>query len=837
MKKYSIDSVQYFRYEDRKTIFIHGWFALENHPFSRAEVWAGDRQIPFDLNRSSRPDVTVRYPEIISDQIGFFIRAELPEAEGGFRLVFDGEEIVSLSGRDLKYSEIHNPIVYTFDLTKENETDFSSTGFAKTLDGEPVSVEVLKNGKPFGVTVKSEQMPAIDPWFLKPDKQGGFSFILETDGDISSYSLLLSKDGYQTEIPLREQKGKISRRLFNARLLGLSKLYPIYKTNGLLFTARAALGTPPYTFRTRNAWINWYQENTPSEVDLAEQRKQVPEWKVQPKISVVTAAYNSDLGLLRVMIESLLNQTYPNWELCIADGSTDEKVRKYIKNWLEKEPRIKYRYLNGNKGISGNTNEALKMAEGDYIAFVDHDDELTPDAFYHVVKALQEKPYKFIYSDEDKIGGIGSKPRDPFFKPDFSLDYLLSSNYFNHLSVVRKDAMEQAGFLRPEFDGAQDYDFVLRVVENAKDGEVHHIPKVLYHWRLAENSTALNPENKLWAFEAGRKAVQDYVERNGIDAEVGHGNQLGWYTVDYHLKKQPLISIIIPNKDHSKDLDRLLASFENVTYQNYEILVVENNSEEPETFEYYEHRLPSYKNVKLLHWDKPFNYSAINNWAAKQAEGELLLLLNNDMEVIDPDFMEKMAANALRPGIGAVGIMLLLENGKIQHDGVLWGYEGGYHLFINEDPDSPSYGNVRMAQRNVLAVTGACLMVQKDHYFEVGGMNESYVVGYNDVDFCLKLYEAGYKNLILPQVKMHHFESLSRGMDDVRKNRDRFYDELDRLITEWRHKFPYGDPYYNPNLSLTRAFYTPRVSDEQIEYDMIDESRRKRDEERKHRAS
>lgn len=563
----------------------------------------------------------------------------------------------------------------------------------------------------------------------------------------------------------------------------------------------------------------------------------------RPIFSVVIPLYNTPREFLKEIMDSVLKQTYTNVELCLADGSTDDGVEQYIKKHYAKEKRIRYCRLKKNRGISENTNSAIRLATGDFIVFSDHDDVLTCDAMFEMAYAVNKNPQiDVIYTDEDKVNGKGTAYFAPHFKPDFSMELLCCNNYICHLFAVRRDILEKVGMLDSAYDGAQDYDFVLRCCEKA--GCIHHIPKVLYHWRTHQQSTAGNPASKQYAFEAGRRAVEAHYERVGIKASVESTAMLGRYRSRFVIQGEPLVSILIPNKDQTETLERCLNSIkEKTTYRNYEILIIENNSEEQETEAYYESLLSDacretqesisdkrknifcdtteqsdmpesiepVKNVgvpplRILRYEGTFNYAAIHNFAVPYARGEYLVLLNNDTEVLSENWLEEMLGLCQKPETGAVGAKLYYPDGTIQHAGVVFGLCGvASHLFVGSAGDRDGYAGRLVSVQDYSAVTAACMMTKKALWEQVGGMEEQLAVAYNDIDYCLKLRQAGYHIVYTPYAELTHYESKTRGLEDTEQKRQRLQQEADLFAKRWSEQLAAGDPFYNPNLSLTRT--------------------------------
>lgn len=525
----------------------------------------------------------------------------------------------------------------------------------------------------------------------------------------------------------------------------------------------------------------------------------------KPLISIVIPLYCTPLPYLKELLESVRRQSYENWQLCLADGSPDDKAKEFIEKHYGREKRIVYRKLEENGGISVNTNEAVALAAGEYLMLCDHDDTLEPDALYEIVKAINDTGADVLYTDEDKVSMDGRHYFDPNFKPDFNLFRLRENNYICHIFVVKKSLTDETGLLRSEFDGAQDFDFILRCCEKAQ--KITHIPKVLYHWRCHMDSTAADPSSKAYAYEAGRKAVREHYQRLGIDAKVEMTERPGWYRSHVKVQGNPLISVIIPNKDHTDDLELCLFSMtRKSTYRNYEILIVENNSEKEETFEYYRKLPDRYPKARVLTWEKEFNYSAINNFAAKEAKGEYLLFLNNDVEILTPDWMEEMLQNCQQENVAAVGAKLYYPDDTIQHAGVVLGLGGiAGHIMCRASKGDPGYFGRMISVQEISAVTAACMMVKKSDFDAVGGLDETFQVAFNDIDLCMKFRAAGKKIIFTPYAELYHYESKSRGLEDTPEKQFRFDKEVKRFQEKWAQQLEMGDPYYSPNLSVTEG--------------------------------
>lgn len=554
----------------------------------------------------------------------------------------------------------------------------------------------------------------------------------------------------------------------------------------------------------------WLEKNMPARQELDRQAKH--KFKYAPKISILVPVYNTPETFLRQMIESVQKQTYGNWELCIANANpANEQVKVILKEYTANDARVKVTDVPENEGIAQNTNKALEIADGTFIGLLDHDDVLAENALYEVVKELNKAvDTDVIYTDEDKVSTAMDEYFSPNFKPDFNLDMLRSNNYFCHFFVAKKELIETVGGFRGEYNGAQDYDLFLRCIEKAE--RIAHIPKILYHWRVHQESTADNPLSKMYAYDAGQKAIEQHLKRCGVTAEVSKTENLGFYRVKYQQEGSPLVSILIPNKDQKDTLDQCLKSIEARTdYENYEIIIIENNSTEQETFEYYK-QIKNPK-IRVIEWKDEFNYSAINNFGVRHAKGEYLLFLNNDIEVINSDWLGEMLSNCQREEVGAVGAKLYYPDNTVQHAGVIVGIGGvAGSVFVGLKRGYTGYMHRASIQQNLSAVTAACMMVKKSVFEEVGGFEEELKVAFNDIDFCLKIREKGHLIVYDPYVELYHYESKTRGAEDTTEKIRRFQSEIEYMRSHWSSILKNGDPAYNPNLSLKKWDYSLRVN-------------------------
>lgn len=590
----------------------------------------------------------------------------------------------------------------------------------------------------------------------------------------------------------------------------------------------------------------WYEKHRAGEEQLAKQRKKASGFKNAPLVSIVVPLYQTKESFLRTMIASVQAQTYGKWELCLADGSGDERLSQIIKPIAEQDSRIVYQLLPENLGIADNTNAAIALSRGGWIAFLDHDDLLAPDALFEAVSLMNEgsakksvpaasglngmpkegDSYDLIYTDEDKVDMEGKVHFQPHLKPDINIDLLRSNNYITHFLLVRRDIVDKVGGIRKCYDGAQDYDFILRCVEEA--GCIGHIPRILYHWRCHQDSTSENPFSKQYAVDAGRRAVEDHLKRLGISALVTPKKDLGFYEVHYALTDEPLVSIIIPSRDEVDSLKKCLASVKRSSYTNYEVIIVENNSG-PQTFSFYrsiapkecagqgnkwmEGTLSGGQRLCVAVWTGGFHYSRLNNFGVSFAKGSYYLLLNNDIELIGTGALSEMLSNCRRKEVGIVGAKLYYPDHTVQHAGIVVGIGGsargiGDNMFAGLPGERGGYLHKASLQMNYSAVTAACMMVKKELYEKVGGFEDALAVAFNDVDFCLKIRMLGFLVVYDPLAEAYHYESKSRGAEDTPEKAARFQREIEYMRKHWISILKHGDPYYNPNFSSVYNNYS-----------------------------
>ena len=546
-----------------------------------------------------------------------------------------------------------------------------------------------------------------------------------------------------------------------------------------------------------------------SDGELAAQREH--RFPREIRFSIAVPLYNTPRRFLRAMIESVLAQTYGRWELCLADGSDEAHgyVGAICHRYARKDPRVRYRRLDKNLGISGNSNACLEMAEGEYIGLLDHDDLLHPAALHEVMEAICALDADYVYTDESTFHETPQDAYLPHLKPAFAPDNLRSNNYICHFSVFSRKLLQEAGGFDPACDGSQDHDLTLRLTEKAR--RVAHIPEILYYWRAHAGSVAQEIGVKPYVIEAGVRAVQKQLDRLGLAGEVTPikpGTSI--YRVRYAVRGTPKVSILIANHEHLEDLKTCLNSiFHRTTWQNYEIVIVENNSRSPELFAYYEELQRSHGNVRVVTWQGRFNYPAINNYGATHCSGDYLLLLNNDTEVITPDWLQEMLMFAQREDVGAVGAKLYYPDGTIQHAGVILGLGGvAGHAFQHVDGAQFGYMARLLYAQDLTAVTAACMLLRREVWDRMKGLNEGYAVAFNDVDLCMRIRQAGYLIVWTPFAELYHAESKSRGVEDTPEKQARFNEEVQLFHRLWERELRAGDPYYHPGFSLLRPdFY------------------------------
>lgn len=786
---------------------LKNFIQLENGMyFLHASFSMKDRLFSLVLNDSKEG---IHVIQIGKEQYECFCYAKLDVKEICLKAVVDHQESILLEDEItmlLDSSCIASNIIFV--SSNNGITEVRGWAFTSNLDFPEIQVENITDNKTSEFSIRyTKFQELIDDSILSKDQMYGFalSFIKEEGKE---YSIEL-RNGNNTKSLLltsffseRNETKKLSIGTALKRISPkmMKRFFEYLKENGIKETVYKIL----FGMQEEFDYDAWFRRNRILDEELERQKKIV--FPYAPKISILVPTFNTPKDLLIEMIESVRNQSYANWQLCIADGSDQEETKNIIKEYVSKDNRIVVSWLDKNYGISGNTNKALELADGEYTALFDHDDVLELNALYEVVSSLQEVHHDIVYTDEDKLNGKTLQYEDPNFKSDYNEDLLLSHNYITHFFVVKTNILREVGGFNSEYDGAQDYDVILKCVEKTND--IHHIAKILYHWRMHEGSTALNPESKMYCYIAGEKAIQHHLDRIGVKAKVEMRKKPYWglYHVEYLLEEEPFVSIVIPNYEHEDVLKTCIDSLYNVnTYKNFEIIIVENNSKKKSTFDYYEQVQVEHENVKVVTWEgTEFNFSAINNFGAKYAKGQYLLFLNNDTKVIAPEAIREMVGTCSRKNVGIVGAKLLYQDNTIQHAGVVIGFMGYARHIMNDIEGLKDPGYMMRAQVNCdySAVTAACMMTKKSLFEELHGFDESFKVACNDIDYCLRVRKKNYLVVFNSFAKFYHFESKSRGYENSLEKINRFNREVEIWQDRWRDILANGDPYYNVNFKI-----------------------------------
>lgn len=817
--KYSIERFEFHDLKTKQFITILGYCYQENNETVEYSVKLDGKEVDFELFRPGREDIINGYDlGFKNTHIGFRLTVpcdvETTSIEVNAYTDTLSECILNYDQRKInKYRDKRGIRSYIDEFSYNEETKtYQVKGWAFSYEKEPITFSILNAaGKEVEFDYKSKGRVDLYSLSMVDEDQIDCGYTIKWKGNAKEkYSFVLKTKNYQSKEILQEKR---SSQNVLSKVPKLFKMlsYQHFKNGFRILKKKGFSGVIDRIVHGSNNWAEydeWFNATKVTKEELERQRN--TEFEFAPMISIIVATFNTKEEYLKEMIDSVRNQSYSNWQLCIGDGSTNDSVEKYVKEHYGDDSRIVFKKLEKNYGISGNMNGALELVTGDYVGLFDHDDLLTPDCLYEFVASMQEVHHDCVYSDEDKLNDKTKKFEDPHFKPDFSIDLLCSHNYITHFFVVNMDIVRKVGGMRSEYDGSQDHDFIFRCVEQANS--VHHVPKILYHWRMHPLSTAMDPESKMYCYTSGKKAIESHFKRIGIDATVEMLPRplYGMYHCKYTVKDHPLVSILIPNYNHKDLLKGCIESLTNVnTYSNMEIVIVENNSTEQEIFDYYKELEETYSNVKVIYYEGDFNYSKINNYGVKYTHGEYILFLNNDTKVIEPDSIEDMLGVCQREDVGAVGAKLLYEDDTVQHCGVVVGYHGyATAAFSLIDRNDFGYMGRPRVSWDVSAVTAACLMTKREIFDEVGGFDEDFKVACNDVDLCLKI--RSLNKWIVEDVfsVWYHYESKSRGLEDTPEKQARFQSEIARFQKKWPEILKNGDPFHNPNFDLDKGPFT-----------------------------
>lgn len=817
--KYRIERFEFHDLKTKQFITIVGWCYQEDNESVNYHIKLDGKEVDFELFRPGREDIINGYDlGFKNTHIGFRLTVpcdvEPTSIEVNVYTDTLSECILNYDQRKInKYRDKRGIRNYIDEFSYNEETKtYQVKGWAFSYEKEPITFSILNAaGKEVEFDYKSKGRVDLYSLSMVDEDQIDCGYTIKWKGNAKEkYRFVLKTKNYQSKEILQE---KTPSQNVISKVPKLFKMmsYQHIKNGFRILKKKGFSGVIDRIVHGSSNWAEydeWFNATKVTEEELERQRN--TKFEFAPMISIIVATFNTKEEYLKEMIDSVRNQSYSNWQLCIGDGSTNDSVEKYVKEHYGDDSRIVFKKLEKNYGISGNMNGALELVTGDYVGLFDHDDLLTPDCLYEFIASMQKVHHDCVYSDEDKLNDKTKKFEDPHFKPDFSIDLLCSHNYITHFFVVNMDIVRKVGGMRSEYDGSQDHDFIFRCVEQANS--VHHVPKILYHWRMHPLSTAMDPESKMYCYTSGKKAIESHFKRVGIDATVEMLPRplYGMYHCKYTVKDHPLVSILIPNYNHKDLLKGCIESLMNVnTYSNIEIVIVENNSTEQEIFDYYKELEETYSNVKVIYYEGDFNYSKINNYGVRYTHGEYILFLNNDTKVIEPDSIEDMLGVCQREDVGAVGAKLLYEDDTVQHCGVVVGYHGyATAAFSLIDRNDFGYMGRPRVSWDVSAVTAACLMTKREIFDEVGGFDEEFKVACNDVDLCLKI--RSLNKWIVEDVfsVWYHYESKSRGLEDTPEKQARFQSEIARFQKKWPEILKNGDPFHNPNFDLDKGPFT-----------------------------
>ncbi|MCR5143842.1 MAG: glycosyltransferase family 2 protein [Lachnospiraceae bacterium] len=838
-----------FHIVKKNTLVVTGVYPDDDPKGQEIHILVNGKDVKCEHDVLNGPSIRMQYMEQhmnVGDEHNFYVSIdERLEGINDVRIISvdlgeDIDEILNsndeLDGHTVKYmpvdmlKDLRDKVQLIVDTIEEDEGVTKIVGWC--VAREHIELSLSSNGDRVDCDIKWVYRRDIVNTYKELDEDSKCGFIISISNATAGKMILEARGQHQSgSVEITKNKGVkyIEEKQPNI----FYKAVRFYKKHGFKRTVRRCIEKfiPIKRMRLQNDYDAFRKKYGVTDKELEEQKG--IHFDYEPLISICIPLYRTNEKFFKELIESFQKQTYSNWELCLADGSIliDDNGKTSGEDCTLQEvvesiddDRLKYQLLDCNLGIADNTNAALKMAKGDFIALCDHDDLVSPNALYEFVKAINEHPgVDVLYSDEDKIDKSSKKYFEPHFKPDYNIDLLRSINYICHMLCFRKSLLEKAGEFQSDYDGAQDHDMIFRLCEVAN--EIYHVPMVLYHWRVHNQSTAQNIGNKTYAITGGCKAIEAHYKRVGIPATVEYNQERCVYRTYYHWDKEPLVSVIIPNKDHIDDLQKCIDSIiKKSIYRNLEFIIIENNSTEVETFEYYKELGEDYiktveaneftdskytPSIRVVYYDGNFNYSKINNFGVEYATGEYILLLNNDTEIIAPEAIKEMVDIAIREDVGIVGAKLYYPDDTIQHAGVIIGFGGiAGHAFIGLDKSEDGYLCRPWEVQDLSAVTAACLLTTREVWDEVGGLDESFEVAFNDIDYCMKVLHQAHKLVVYnPYAEFYHYESKSRGAEDNPEKIKRFHGEIEKFVNKWSEEMEKGDPYYNPNLTLDSSHF------------------------------
>lgn len=800
-----------FHLTDKDKFVIGGWFAENNPEKNGIEAYLDKTRLEMSYDKYRGYDVRQRHlihQANVSEE--YYLYINLPKDFDKYSkltvyTVNGDERIISFEAPAKKIQMLKYQLPYCVDTVSIEDGDCKLSGWVASTEAFDVSAQD-ENGRDMDINVEFFQRNDVSATFKEASLHEYCGFNAEVNDPNGKKLHFSFKSGEMTakyEVDMaKARKGAYSHKE-NKLIKGLKYL----KKHGVRWTALKALQVVKGKAESAAEYEKWLKYHLRSEVELDAQRKY--NFTTRPKFSIVVPLYKTPENFLREMIDSVTSQTYSNWELCMCEGSgTDTPVIEILRDYAKRDERIRYTVSSRQLGISDNTNEAIKLAAGDFIVLVDHDDLLTPDALFECALAIQDDAdVDVIYSDEDKLTMDGSAYFMPHFKPDFNIDLLRSMNYITHLFVARRELMHSVGLFRNEFDGSQDYDMILRCTEQAK--KVHHIPRILYHWRSHKDSVAENPESKLYAYDSAKKALDAHYSRMGIDAHVEFTKIYGVYKTFFHIAAEPLVSIIISSKDSIRDIKRCISAIEfKSMYDNYEILIVDTGSRKGSTFSFYDELQAKFPKVKVVFYRGEKSYSKSRNFGAENSNGEYMLFMDDSISIITDEFFEELLGYARRADVGAVGAKLYYEDDIIYHAGSVVNMDG---ITGNSFQGQSRYDNGYFARAitacDYSITNPACFMTSREVFNNAGGFSEEFSTGLTVSDYCLRVGKTDKLTVFNPFAEAYRYEPVRPVNDSGKEGQDKIKNESDKFKERWKVLFSKGDPMYNRNLSLNRNDY------------------------------